>query len=157
MSSFNKVILMGNLTRDPQMKYLPSQTPVVEFGIATNRRFKTASGEEREEVAFIDCSAFGKQAEVINQWCQKGKQLLIEGRLKYDTWEDRNGGGKRSKLSVVVENFQFVNGAREDRGGDQQTPGSIEPQADQRPARKRTATSSPLSEKPQFAEADIPF
>src|SRR4051794_12675218 len=133
MSSFNKVILMGNLTRDPQMKYLPSQTPVVEFGIATNRRFKTASGEGGEEGAFIDCSAFGKQAEVINQWCQKGKQLLIEGRLKYDTWEDRNGGGKRSKLSVVVENFQFVNGAREDRGGDQQTPGSIEPQADQRP------------------------
>src|SRR3954471_15614981 len=110
MSSFNKVILMGNLTRDPQLKYLPSQTPVVEFGIATNRRFKAQNGEEREEVTFVDCAAFGKQAEVIHQWCQKGKQLLVEGRLKYDTWEDKNGGGKRSKLTVVIENFQFIGG-----------------------------------------------
>ena len=74
MASFNKVMLMGNLTRDPQMKYLPSQTPVCEFGIATNRRFRSQQngGEEREEVTFVDCTAFGKQAEVINQWCGKG-------------------------------------------------------------------------------------
>lgn len=146
MASFNKVILMGNLTRDPQMKYLPSQTPVAEFGLATNRRFKTHAGEEKEEVTFVECAAFGKQAEVINQWCRKGKQLFIEGRLKFDTWEDKNGGGKRSKLSVIVENFQFVGGREQNDGGD----------ATPRPAR-HTQTELPLSDKPQFADADIPF
>ena len=91
MASFNKVILLGNLTRDPQLKYLPSQTPLVEFGLACNRRFKTQSGEDREEVLFVDCSAFGRQAEIINQYCQKGRPLFVEGRLKYDTWEDKQG------------------------------------------------------------------
>src|SRR3954467_10954734 len=114
MASLDRVILMGNLTRDPQMKYLPSQTPVAEFGLATNRRFKTQAGEEKEEVTFVDCAAFGKQAEVINQWCRKGKQLFIEGRLKFDSWDDKNGGGKRSKLTVVVEQFQFVGGRGDD-------------------------------------------
>lgn len=115
MASFNKVILLGNLTRDPQMKYLPSQTAVAEFGIATNRRFKTQGGEDKEEVTYVDCAAFGKQAETINQYCKKGKQLLIEGRLKFDSWEDKQGGGKRSKLSVIVDSFQFI-GAREAAG-----------------------------------------
>jgi len=116
MASFNRVLLMGNFTRDPQMKYLPSQTPVVEFGLATNRRFKAASGEMRDETTFVDCAAFGRQAEVINQYCTKGKPILIEGRLKFDSWDDKNGGGKRSKLSVVVENFQLL-GGRSDGGG----------------------------------------
>jgi single-strand DNA-binding protein len=147
MASFNKVILMGNLTRDPQMKYLPSQTPVAEFGLATNRRFKSQSGEEKEEVTFVDCAAFGKQAEVINQWCRKGKQLFIEGRLKFDSWDDRNGGGKRSKLSVIVEQFQFVGSRTEDRDDASSTP-----------RRERNVQSDlPLSDKPQFADADIPF
>src|SRR5687768_12998997 len=116
MASFNKVLLMGNLTRDPQLKYLPSQTPVVEFGLACNRKWRTPQGEDREEVLFVDCAAFGKQAETLNTYCQKGKGLFIEGRLKYDSWEDKQGGGKRSKLSVVVENFQFV-GGRDGGGG----------------------------------------
>src|SRR5256885_16982714 len=116
MPSFNKVLLMGNLTRDPQLKYLPSQTAVAEFGVACNRKFRTAQGEDREEVTFVDCAAFGKQAEVINQYMNKGKPIFIEGRLKYDQWEDKQGGGKRSKLSVVIENFQFV-GSREGGGG----------------------------------------
>jgi single-strand DNA-binding protein len=107
-ASFNKVMLMGNLTRDPQVKQLPSNTTVVEFGLAVSRKFKTASGEDREEVAFVDCSAFGRQAETINQFCTKGKPLFIEGRLKFDSWDDKGGQGKRSKLSVVVENFQFL-------------------------------------------------
>jgi single-strand DNA-binding protein len=115
MASFNKVMLMGNLTRDPQLKYLPSQTAVAEFGLACNRKFRTATGEDREEVTFVDVTAFGKQAEVINQYCQKGKGLFIEGRLKFDQWEDKQGGGKRSKLTVVVENFQFIGGR--DGGG----------------------------------------
>lgn len=113
MASFNKVILVGNLTRDPQLKYLPNQTPVVEFGMAVNRKY-TANGEQREDVCFVDCAAFGKPAEVINQYCQKGKQLLVEGRLKFDSWSDPQGG-KRSKLSVVVEQFQFLGG--KDDGG----------------------------------------
>src|SRR5215213_1059550 len=117
MASFNKVLLMGNLTRDPQLKYLPSSnTAVAEFGLACNRKFRTAQGEDREEVTFVDVTAFGKQAEVLNQYMTKGKPIFIEGRLKYDTWEDKQGGGKRSKLTVVVENFQFV-GGRDDAGG----------------------------------------
>src|SRR5207249_1605545 len=83
------VTLLGNLTRDPQLKYLPSQTAVVEFGMAMNRKFKTQSGEMKEEVTFIDCSAFGRTAEVINQYCHKGNLLFVEGRLKYATWEDK--------------------------------------------------------------------
>src|SRR5271168_1544362 len=115
MASVNRVTLIGNLTRDPQLKYLPNQTAVAEFGIAMNRKFKSASGEDREEVTFVDCSAFGRTGEVINQYFQKGKPIFIEGRLKYDSWEDKQGGGKRSKMSVVVENFQFVGG--KDGGG----------------------------------------
>src|SRR6187551_2699751 len=102
MPALNKVMLIGNLTRDPQLKQLPSSTSLVEFGLATSRRFKTHDGEEREDVCFVDCTAFGKQAEVIAQYCTKGKPIFIEGRLKYDTWDDKNGGGKRSKLTVVV-------------------------------------------------------
>jgi len=111
----NKVILKGNLTRDPQIKYLPSQMAVAEFGLATNRRYK-----DKEEVTFVDCTAFGKQAEIINKHCQKGKQLLIDGRLKFDSWDDKNGGGKRTKLSVVVENFEFIGGPS-GNDGDQRT------------------------------------
>ena len=110
MPSFNKVMLMGNLTRDPQLKHLANSTVVAEFGLACNRRFRTAAGEDKEEVAFVDCTAFGRQAETIGQYCTKGKPLFVEGRLKYDTWDDKAGNGKRSKLTVVVENFQFIGG-----------------------------------------------
>lgn len=116
MASYNKVFLMGNFTRDPQVKHLPSQMVVAEFGLAVNRRYKTAAGEDKEEVAFVDCTAFGRQAETISQYCTKGKPLFVEGRLKFDTWDDRQGGGKRSKLTVVVENFQFLGRAGEEQG-----------------------------------------
>src|SRR3954470_19258048 len=116
MASFNQVILMGNLTRDPQLKFLPSQTPVAEFGIACNRKFSTQSGEQREEVTFVDCTAFAKTAELINKYFTKGKPIFIEGRLKYDQWEDKQGGGKRHKLTVVIESFEFV-GGRDGGGG----------------------------------------
>src|ERR1700733_7735571 len=108
MANFNRIILLGNLTRDPQLKYLPSQMAVAEFGLAVNHKFKGRDGQDREEILFIDCSVFGKGAEIINQYVQKGRPLLVEGRLKYDTWEDKQGGGKRSKHSVVVENFQLL-------------------------------------------------
>ena len=117
MASYNKVFLMGNLTRDPQVKHLPNQMVVAEFGLAVNRRYKTATGEDKEEVAFVDCSAFGRQAETISQYCTKGKPSFVEGRLKFDTWDDRGGAGKRSKLTVVVENFQFLGRANEDGQG----------------------------------------
>jgi single-strand DNA-binding protein len=143
MASFNRVMLLGNLTRDPQMRYLPSQTPVTDFGLACNRKFKTASGEQREEVLFVDCSAFGRQAEVINQYCTKGKPIFVEGRLKYDTWDDKNGGGKRSKLTVVVENFQLLGGRD---GGAPAGDGGHESSGDEgggRPAPSRAPASRP--------------
>ena len=160
MASFNRVVLLGNLTRDPQLKYLPSQTPVVEFGLAMNRRYSTG-GEQREETTFVDCAAFGKQAEVINQYCQKGKALLVEGRLKYDQWEDKQGGGKRSRLTVVVENFQFVGGRDGGGGGGggggdyQQRPPQRQPAQQQRP--QPDQEPAPFGDEPQFREDDIPF
>ncbi|MBL4864775.1 MAG: single-stranded DNA-binding protein [Pseudomonadales bacterium] len=117
MASFNKVIILGNLTRDIELKAAGS-TQVGNFTLATNRKFKTASGEQREEVAFIDCQSWGKTAEVMAQYLSKGSSVLVEGRLKLDQWEDRNGGGKRSKLSVVVESFTFVGGGQQ--GGQEQ-------------------------------------
>jgi len=107
MASFNKVILLGNLTRDPQTTFLPSQTPVAEFGLATNRKWRGQDGQQREEVCFIDCRAYGKQAEVIQQYCTKGKPLLVEGHLVFDQWEGKDGQ-KRSKHRVMVETFQLL-------------------------------------------------
>jgi single-strand DNA-binding protein len=157
MASFNKVILMGNLTRDPALKHLPSQTAVVEFGIACNRRFKTQAGEDKEEVTFVDCTAFGRTGEVISQYMTKGKPIFIEGRLKYDTWDDKGGGGRRHKLTVVVESFQFVGGRDGGEGGEQQ-------QATQRAARQpvRRAAPKPVAagapEEPSaFEDDDVPF
>ena len=107
MASYNKVIMMGNLTRDPQLSYLPSQTPVVEFGLATNRKWKGQDGQEKEDVCFIDCRMYGKRAEVIQKYCQKGQSLMIEGRLTLDRWEAQDGS-KRSKHRVTIESFQFM-------------------------------------------------
>ncbi len=176
MASFNKVILLGNLTRDPQLKYLPSQTAVAEFGLACNRKFKTQSGEEREEVTFIDCTAFGRQAEIINQYCQKGRPLFIDGRLKYDSWEDKQGGGKRSKVTVVIENFQLLGGpqgaggpggggAGNAGGGggggyeDQsQRPRQSAPPRGNRPApQQQSPQAEPFGDEQEFKEDDIPF
>ena len=108
MANYNKVILVGNLTRDPELKYTQGGSSVCEFGIATNRTWRTQQGEQREETTFVDCNAWGKTGETINQYMAKGRQILVEGRLKYDSWEGQDGK-KRSKLSVVVENFQFIN------------------------------------------------
>lgn len=115
MSSFNKVILLGNITRDPQLSYLPSNTAVVEFGLAMNRTYKKQDGSQGEEVAFVDCQMFGKRAEVINKYVHKGDQLLVEGRLKLDQWDDKEGN-KRSKLRVMVESFEFMGKKQGDSG-----------------------------------------
>jgi single-strand DNA-binding protein len=107
MASYNKVLLIGNLTRDPQLSYLPSQTPVVEFGLAVNRRWKGKSGEDRDETCFVDCRAFGRLAENINKYMSKGRPLFVEGRLTYETWTAQDGS-KRSRHRVMVENCQFL-------------------------------------------------
>jgi len=107
MAAFNKVLLMGNLTRDPQLSYLPSQTAVVEFGLAVNRKWTGKDGQGRDEVCFVDCRAFGRIAENINKYLSKGRPLFVEGRLTFDTWTAKDGT-KRSKHRITVENFQFL-------------------------------------------------
>jgi single-strand DNA-binding protein len=169
MANFNKVILVGNLTRDPEMRFLPSQMAVVDFGLAINHRYRTASGEDREEVCFIDCSAFGKTAETINQYCKKGKPILVEGRLKYETWEDKQGGGKRSKHKIVIDGFQFL-GSRDGgasggapaagstEGGDETGQPAPRPAARPAPARPSAAPAAPpIGDEEHFKENDIPF
>lgn len=116
MASFNKVILMGNLTRDPETRVTPSGLTICKLGLAVSRTFNTKDGERREETTFVDVDAFGRQAEVITKYMSKGKPIMLEGRLRLDQWE-ANDGQKRSKLCVVLENFQFVGGPREDGGG----------------------------------------
>ena len=129
MASLNKVMVMGNLTRDPQLSYLPSQTAVVEFGLAISRRFKKQDGTQGEEVCFVDCQMFGKRAEVVNQYFKKGTPIFVEGRLKFDSWQGQDGQ-KRSKLRVFVENFEFLGkGGGQGGGGGQEQP-PIQPPAD---------------------------
>ena len=110
--NYNKVILLGNLTRDPQLSTLPSGTEVVEFGLAVNRKWRSQNGQQKEEVCFVDCRAYGKTAGTINQYLKKGNPALVEGRLTFDTWEAQDGG-KRSKHRVTVERFTFV-GSKDD-------------------------------------------
>jgi len=106
--NYNKVILMGRLTRDPELRYTPKGTAVAKLGLAISRTWKNDQGKQ-EETTFIDVDAFGKQAEVVGQYLTKGRPIHIEGRLKLDAWEDKNTGQKRSKLGVVMESFQFIN------------------------------------------------
>jgi single-strand DNA-binding protein len=107
MASYNRVILMGNLTRDPELKTLPSQTVVCDFALAVNRRWKDTDGADREEVLFIDCAAFGKTGQTIGESLTKGRPIHIEGRLKFEQWEQEDGQ-RRNKIRVVVEQFRFV-------------------------------------------------
>ena len=107
MANYNKILLLGNLTRDPQLSYTPNQTAVVDFGLATNRKWTAQDGNQREETCFIDCRAFGRQAENINKYLSKGRMVFIEGRLTFDTWTAQDGS-KRSRHRVTVENLQFM-------------------------------------------------
>jgi single-strand DNA-binding protein len=120
MANLNKVFLMGNLTRDPQVTYLPSnQTAVCEIGMAVNRKWTGQDGQQKEEVMFVDCTAFGRQAETLGKYVKKGRPLFVEGRLKLDQWE--KDGVKRSKMRIVIEGFQFIDGLRP--GGEFQPEG----------------------------------
>jgi len=116
MANFNKVILAGNLTRDPELRYTPGGKAIAKFGLAINRNWTTETGEKREEVTFVDIDAFGRQAEVISQYLKKGRPVLVEGRLKLDQWDDKQTGQKKSRLGVVLESFSFLDSGG--RGGD---------------------------------------
>ena len=116
MASFNKVMLLGNLTRDPEVKYTPKGSAVADIGLAVNRTYTTDGGEKREETTFVDVTMWGRQAEIAGEYLKKGRPLFVEGRLQLDTWDDKQTGQKRSKLRVVCENFQML-GSR-DSGGE---------------------------------------
>ena len=117
MPNLNKVMLMGNLTRDPELRYTPNNTAVANIGLAINRTWSNRqTNEKQEETTFIDCEAWGRTAEVINQYLKKGRPLYVEGRLKLDQWQDKDGGN-RSKLKVVVESFQFIDSRGGEGGG----------------------------------------
>ncbi len=118
---FNKVILVGNLTRDCELRYLPSGSAVCTTGIATNRKFKAKDGTQKEEVCFIDIIFFGRTAEIANQYLGRGKKVLVEGRLKLDQWTDQNGG-KRSKHSVTVDNLQMLGSKNDSESNNAQAP-----------------------------------
>ena len=141
MANYNKVLLMGNLTRDVELKYTAGNQPVANLGIAVNRRYRTREGEDREETTFVDCEAWGRTAEVMSQYLSKGRPVFIEGRLKLDQWQDQQGQ-KRSKLRVVVDTFQFVDSRGEASAGGAPSP---------------TRASAPQTEHEPIPEDDIPF
>src|SRR6202000_2185908 len=117
MASFNKVILMGNLTRDPELRYTPKGTAIAKIGLAVNRVWTNEAGEKKEEVTFVDVDVFGRTAENIGQYMRKGRPILIEGRLKLDQWDDKQTGQKKSKLGVVAETVQFLGSSQGGEGG----------------------------------------
>lgn len=152
MANFNKVFLIGNLTRDPQLSYTPSQTAVVDFGLAVNRRWTGQNGEKKEETCFVDCRMFGRRAEVINKYCKKGNPLLVDGRLTFDSWTAQDGT-RRSKHRVTVENFEFLGGGS---GGGQAERRSTETEFEQAPgAAPQNNAGEPQRSGP--SDDDIPF
>jgi single-strand DNA-binding protein len=147
MANYNRVILMGNLTRDPQLSFLPSNTPVCEFGLAINRRWRGQDGNMQDETCFVDCSIYGRQAETFNQYMSKGRPVHVEGRLRLSQWESQDGQ-KRSKLSVVVERFQFVS-----QGGRSEAPQG----SGYGSGRSEPGGPPPESAPPAREDDDIPF
>ena len=160
MQGFNKVILAGNLTRDPELRYTSTGMAIAKFGLAVNRRWKDQSGEMKEEVTFVDIDSFGKQAELIGQFLKKGRPILIEGRLKLDQWEDKQTQQKRSRLGVTLESFTFLdsgNASGGDFGGGAEggAPArpSLPPQRSAPPAQQPPADADPMGGE----DDDVPF
>jgi single-strand DNA-binding protein len=170
MANFNKVILLGNLTRDIELRTTQGGQALAKFGMAINRKW-SQNGESKESTCFVDCTAWGRTAEVLNQYVGKGSPLFVEGRLDYQTWEDKNGGGKRSKLEVVVENFQFVGAPRSagaggggaagggggGGGGDGGGDGGDAPPRRQGGGGRRQQEGQPQGEGGEVDYGDIPF
>jgi single-strand DNA-binding protein len=159
MANFNKVYLMGNLTRDPEMRVTPKGTAICQFGLAISRSWKDESGQTREETAFVDIEAWGKQGEIVAKYCTKGRPLFVEGRLKFDQWEDKTTGQKRNKLKVVLENFQFIGGRGDGApGGPGGAPGGDAAESAQgdAPPASRGPAKGPVVPKDTVDE-DVPF
>ena len=151
MASFNKVILVGNLTRDPELRYTPKGTAIAKFGLAVNRVWTNEAGEKKEEVTFVDIDVFGRTAENVAQYMRKGSPLLVEGRLRLDQWDDKQTGQKRSKLGVVGEIIQFLGSPRANEGGPTAAPRA--PAAAAAPA----AAEPPEADAPTHEGDDVPF
>ena len=136
MASFNKVILLGNLTRDPEVRYTPKGTAVTDLGLAVNRTYTADNGEKREEVTFVDVTFWGRTAEVAGEYLKKGRPVFVEGRLQLDSWDDKTSGQKRTKLKVIGENMQMLGSPRGagagGGGGDEESSGG--PRSSSRPA-----------------------
>lgn len=142
MANYNKVMLMGNLTRDPELRYTANGTAVCNVGIAINRQYRNKEGATTKETTFVDCEAFGRTAEVMNEYLSKGRPVFIEGRLKLDQWQDKDGRN-RSKLRVVVESFQFIDSNPDER--QESVPEAARRQREQ--SRTRTSNShEPITE-----------
>ena len=158
MPSLNKVLLMGNLTRDPELRVTPKGTSICQFSLAINRQFKMESGESREEVIYVDIEAWGKQGETIAKYVTKGRPLFVEGRLRLDQWEDKNTKEKRSRMKVVLENFQFLGDSRGGAGGGGGAPaGDVDQTASPErhsPPRRSGGTKPPAQEN---LDEDVPF
>lgn len=161
MASLNKVMLIGNLTRDPEIRYTPKGQAVTDIGLAINRRYKVEN-EMREEVTFVDVTFWGKSAETIGQYMKKGRPLYVEGRLQLDSWDDKQTGQKRSRLKVIGDEFQFIGskeggGGRQDEGGGgggEEKPPSAGPPAGQGQAVRKDSDAFP----PGLDDEDeIPF
>ena len=154
MSSFNKVILMGNLTRDPELRFTQNNMAICKIGLAVNRRFKDSQTNEwREEATFVDITIFGKRGEAFEKYHKKGQTAFIEGSLRFDSWEDKNTGQKRSKLYVVADNWEFVNGGRGESSG-----GGGYPSREESPVSTQADGSGQGAPEPDFLAADdTPF
>jgi single-strand DNA-binding protein len=145
MANFNKVILVGNLTRDPELRYTPKGMAIAKVGLAINRNWTSESGEKKEEVTFVDVDIFGRTAENVAQYMKKGRPILVEGRLRLDQWDDKQTGQKRSRLGVVAETVQFLGSAGGSGGGE---GGEAAP--------RRSAPASSPAPSSAAAEPDMP-
>jgi len=154
MASFNKVILMGNLTRDPELRYTPKGTAIAKIGLAVNRVWTNEAGEKKEEVTFVDVDVFGRTAENVGQYMRKGRPIMVEGRLKLDQWDDKQTGAKRSKLGVVAETVQFLGGAPGAGEGGGAAPAA--PRA-ARPAASSAPAAEPVEGDGPPESDDVPF
>jgi single-strand DNA-binding protein len=153
MASFNKVILMGNLTRDPELRYTPKGTAIAKVGLAVNRVWTNEAGEKKEEVTFVDIDIFGRTAENVGQYMRKGRPMLVEGRLKLDQWDDKQTGQKKSRLGVVAETVQFLGSAPSSEGGAPAAPRAARPSA---PASAAPAAEPVEGDGPPESD-DVPF
>jgi single-strand DNA-binding protein len=148
MASFNKVILLGNLTRDPEVRYTPKGSAVADLGIAVNRQYTLENGEKREEVTFVDVTFWGRTAEVAGEYLKKGRPIFIEGRLQLDTWDDKQSGQKRSRLKVIGETMQMLGSRSGSGGGDE---------GEQSRAASRPAAPPKTSAPAEPDDDEIPF